>query len=197
MRPILAIARLTFAEGVRMRIALVFLLFRVASLLIVVSARGDGTVAGRLKNFLDYALASVAVLLSLTTIFFSCATLSGEFTTRTMHLLVTKPVTRLQILAGKWLGVNLLNLLILLLCGITIYVVATSIRNQPRTFRRDDINIRDAVWTARMAANPKEPDFIDMAFGYVRDRFSREGFGAFPEGERAAVLAVAHQAREA
>lgn len=164
MRRVLAIARLTFAEGVRMRIVLVFLVVLVLLVLYMPFAlRGDETLAGRLQNFLAYSLGALALLLSLATIFFSCATLTREFSERSLHLVVTKPVTRLQILLGKWLGVNLLNLLIVVLCGAAIYGFASFIRSQPEQFQRDRYKVRDVVWTARYAARPVVPESLIQA----------------------------------
>jgi ABC-type transport system involved in multi-copper enzyme maturation permease subunit len=166
-----AIARLTFWEGVRMRIVLVFLaVLALAVLLMPTALQGDGTVAGRLQSFLYYALMAVNFLLSLTTIFFSCSTLANEIRTRTLHLIVTKPVSRFQVLVGKWLGVNLLNLLILGLSGLTIYGFASAIKERPVAFARDALNVRDVVWTARLAASPRQPDFVTPAIEKLRQR---------------------------
>jgi len=158
MRRVWAIAGLTLREGFRMRIVLVSLIVLVFLVLRMPFAlRGDETLAGRLQNFLAYSLGALSVLLSLATVFFSCSTLSAEFRTRTLHLVATKPVTRFQILLGKWLGVNALNVLIVILCGAAIYGLAYFIQSQPEQFVRDRYKIRDVVWTARHAANPVVP----------------------------------------
>lgn len=196
MRCVLAIARLTFAEGMRMRVVLALLAVLVGVLLLLPAAlKGDGTLAGRLQTFLSYSLSTASVCLSLTTIFFSCATLTHEFKSSTLHLVVTKPVTRIQILAGKWLGVNLLNVVMLAVCGLGIYAFAVAIKNRPETFRRDAINIRDVIWTARVAAVPSEPDFVQPAVEMVRERLARQDH-VFPQGELAAVAEYARQLRE-
>ncbi len=165
MRRVLAIARLTFWEGIRMRIVLIFLVVLVFLILRMPFAlRGDDTLAGRLQSFLSYALGGLGLLLSLATVFFSCATLSNEIKERSLHLVVTKPVTRFQILVGKWIGVNLLNLVIVVLCGAAIYGFAAHIASQPADFARDRYNVRDVVWTARAAARPLVPmDAINAA----------------------------------
>jgi hypothetical protein len=129
-------AKLTFAEGVRMRIVLIFLVVLVILVLRMPFAlRGDETLAGRLQNFLAYSIGTLGVLLSLATVFFSCATLTSEFKQCSLHLVVTKPVSRFQILLGKWLGVNLLNLLIVGLC------VASRVERRPAS-RRSERNGR-------------------------------------------------------
>ncbi len=158
MRRALAIAKLAFWEGVRMRIVLIALVLLVFLILRMPFAlRGDETLAGRLQNFLAYSLGALGFLLSLATIFFSCATLANEFKERSLHLIVTKPVTRFQILLGKWIGVNLLTLMIIAICGTAIYAFAGYIRTRPMQFERDRYKVRDVVWTARYAAVPVAP----------------------------------------
>ncbi len=158
MKQVWSIARLTFREGIRMRVVLVFLIVLVFLVLRMPFAlRGDETLAGRLQNFLAYSLGALSLMLSVATVFFSCATLSNEFRDRSLHMVVTKPVSRFQILLGKWLGVNLLNLLILLLCGGAIYGLAYYVRTRPAEFVRDRYVVRDVVWTARAVATPAVP----------------------------------------
>ncbi len=158
MNRVLAIARHTFAEGIRMRIVLVFVILLVFLVLRMPFAlRGDETLTGRLQSFLAYSLGALSLLLSLATIFFSCSTLATEIRECSLHLVVTKPVTRFQILLGKWIGVNLLNLLILVLCGVTIYGLAYYIQSLPEQFYRVRLQVRDVVWTARQAATPAVP----------------------------------------
>ncbi len=89
MKRVLAIARLTFAEGLRMRIVVVFLIVLAFLVLrLPFALKGDATLAGRLQNFLDWSLLMVGFLLSLSTVFLSAATLPTEFRTRSLHLLL-------------------------------------------------------------------------------------------------------------
>ena len=176
MRRVLAIAWLTFFEGVRMRIVLVFLVVLAFLVLRMPFAlRGDETLTGRLQSFLAYSLGALSLLLSLATVFFSCATLTGEIKERSLHLVVTKPVSRFQILVGKWFGVNLLNLLIVVLCSGAIYGFARFIRSRPEQFERDRLQVRDVVWTARVAASPTVPtkEIATAAAEDVQQRLQR------------------------
>lgn len=188
MTPIWAIMRLTIREGLRMRIVLVFVIAMAFIVLrLPFALTGDDTVAGRLQTFLDYSLSAVGILLSLATIFLACATLTSEFKTNTLHLVVTKPVTRFQVLVGKWLGIFLLNGMLLLLCGFAIYGLALFIRERPETFRRDRLKVRDVLWTARAAARPVAPDFREQAEKDIQKRIDE---GALTNDERTRALAV-------
>jgi len=188
MRRALAIAWLTFSEGVRMRMVLVFLVVLVFLMLRMPFAlRGDETLTGRLQNFLAYSLGALSLLLGLATVFFSCATLTGEIKECSLQLVVTKPVSRFQILLGKWLGVNLLNLLMVLLCGGAIYGFAHFIRSRPGQFERDRLQMRDVVWTARVAATPVVPagEIAQAAAQSVEERI---GTGEIDKADQATAI---------
>lgn len=171
MSRVLAIARLTFFEGVRMRIVLVFL--AVLAVLLVqlpFAMRGDETLSGRLQSFLDYSLSALSVLMSLSTVFLACYSLSNEVRTRSLHLVVTKPVSRFQILLGKWLGVCILNVLIVALSGGAIYAAAHFLRKQAPLNARDAAKLQDAVWTARVGAQPRVPDLKEAVDAWIAQR---------------------------
>lgn len=187
-RRVLAIARLTFQEGIRMRIVLVFLLILVILVLRMPFAlSGDDTLTGRLQNFLAYSIGALGVLMSLATIFFSCATLSTELRERSLHLLVTKPVSRFEILLGKWVGVNLLNVLIVVLCGGAIYGLAYYIQARPEHFEQDRVKLRDTVWTARAGVAPIVPkkELAELAEEATREAVRT---GRIPESQRAEFI---------
>ncbi len=62
-----------------------------------------------------YAVDTLAVVMTVMT---SADTLSGEIASGTIHALATKPVTRREVLLGKWLGfVGMLTLYILIMVG--------------------------------------------------------------------------------
>lgn len=185
MRRALAIAALTFWEGVRMRIVLVFLVILVFIVLrLPFRVKGDETLAGQLQTFLSYSLGATTLFLSLATIFLACHTLANEVRSRTLHLVVTKPVSRFQILLGKWLGVCGLNAVLLTLCGVTIYAFAVLIRGRETKFERDELNIRDVIWTARAAANPTVPDFSREVDALIEQQ-KKDG-ASFAQGEEKA-----------
>ncbi|MGE0480413.1 MAG: ABC transporter permease [Phycisphaerae bacterium] len=179
MKPVWAIARLTFWEGVRMKINVVFILMLVFIVLRMPFAlRGDETLAGRLQTFLDYSLSALSLLVGLATVFFSCATLTGEIKSNTLHLVLTKPVTRFQVLLGKWLGVNLLAILLVVSSGLVIYGFARYIRSWEGYFERDKLQVRDVVWTARASGAPVRPDFVKTATERVEQRIRDGGLEA-------------------
>lgn len=192
MRNVLAIARLTFREGVRTRMVVVCLVLLALSLLLLPSVRGDLTRAGRLQTFLAYSLSATSLLLGLACVFLSCATLAGEFKTQTLYLVVTKPVTRLQVLLGKWLGINLLLGLLLLISGGVIYGVARYIKAGAAAFPRDEITVRDVIWRARVAGRPTPPPELEQQARQWVESQLKQG----QEFARGSEYAVAQRMRE-
>jgi len=114
-RRIAAVARTTIAEGVRVKFASGFaIVILIAIPLFWLTAEGDGTVKGRIQMFITYSLGFASFMLALLTIFFSCRSLSVEIGSRQIYAIASKPMPRWQILAGKWLGVMLFDVVLLL-----------------------------------------------------------------------------------
>jgi hypothetical protein len=196
MKRVLSIARLTFWEGIRMRIVLILLVVLVFIVLrLPFALRGDETLAGRLKTFLEYSLSALGFFMGLATVFLSCATLTKDIQERSIQLVVTKPVSRFQVLLGKWLGVNALSVLMVFLAGLVIYGFAVYIKSRPELFLRDRLKLTDTIWTARVAARPTEPDFAADARGKVAE-LAEQG-REFPLGVERAVQEIVKEEREA
>lgn len=128
MHSVWAVARNTIAQAVRMKIAVVIIVLLAIILpLMSVIVTGDGTLLGKLQTFVSYGLSLTAVLLSLLTMAVACFTLTSELKRKQIFLVVTKPIGRSQILLGKFLGVVLLDAVLLgifsgIIYGLTLYM---------------------------------------------------------------------------
>lgn len=193
MRRVLAVARQTFWEGIRMRIVLVFIIVLLVVILrLPFAMSGDNTLSGRLQSFLAYSLGALNLFASLAIVFFSCATLANEIKNNQIHLVVTKPISRLEILAGKWLGVNMLSIVLVGICAVMIYAFARHIANRPEQFQRDRLKVRDVVWTARTSAPPKPPGLDPLVEAYIAQRVTQ---GDFAQNSDEAQAAAAQKTR--
>jgi hypothetical protein len=134
-----AVARVTIAEGIRMKIAVVFIVLLVGTLpLLCLAARGDGTVKGQVQMFIGYSLGLTSFYLALLTIFFSSRTLANEISTQQIHILAAKPVPRWQIIVGKWTGIMALNaLLVAFAIAVTYVGTRWIVRSFERSLRHD------------------------------------------------------------
>jgi len=156
-----AVARQTIAEGIRMKIAVVFLvLLGLVLLALPVSIAGDSSLTGAVQSFMSYSLSAAGVLLGLLTIFMS-RSVSDEFVNRQIFLLVTKPIPRWKLLVGKWGGMMLLNVAFLGFTGAAVYGMVHYIKrtHPPIEERYDARELENEVLVARHAIRCTLPDF--------------------------------------
>ncbi|MBN1420957.1 MAG: ABC transporter permease subunit [Planctomycetes bacterium] len=159
MSGVRAVARKVVIEALRLRSAWVFALAFLALLAIYPFVlAGDGTLAGRLRMFLSYALGTTGLLLSVFTIVLGTATLSAEIERRELPVLATKPIPRWAVLAGKWLGLVAIDLALLACAGIAVWLGAARILGAGDPNERADA--RDRVLAARIALVP-DPRPVD------------------------------------
>lgn len=165
MGRIWAVARQMIAEGVRMKIALVFVvLIAMVVLGLPFSVTGDSSLTGAVQSFMSYGLATTGVLLGMLTIFMS-RSVSDELTGRQIFLLVTKPIPRWEYVVGKWLGITLLNAAFLACAGLTIYGMAHYIKHThpPIDEQFDAAELNNEILVARHAGKAGLPNFMEDA----------------------------------
>jgi len=160
-----AVARQTIAEGVRMKIAIVFLvLIGLVVLGLPFSIREDDSLTNAIQSFMSYAFSATGMLLGMLAIFMS-RSISDELTHRQVFLVMTKPIPRWQYVFGKWLGIVLLNTVFLAAAGVTIYgmVQYIKITHPPLNQEYDLKELENEVLVARHAVKTKVPSFATEA----------------------------------
>ena len=165
MSKIWAVARQMIAEGIRMKIALVFLvLIGMVVLGLPFSISGDSSLTGAVQSFMSYGLSATGLLLGILTIFMS-RSLSDELVHRQIFLVMTKPIPRWQYVVGKWLGITVLNAAFLTGSGLTIYGMVHYIKrtHPPIDERFDAAELTNEVLVARHALPSTLPDFAEDA----------------------------------
>lgn len=176
MSRIWAIARQTIAEGIRMKIAVVFIAI---ILLLVVglpfSLRNEESVSAAVQTFLSFSLTGVGFVLSLLTIFLS-RSLSDELVNRQILVMMTKPIPRWQFITGKWLGIVTLNGVILALSGLGIYAGAKITATLTPRDELDASRLRNEVLTARHGTSCVVPDFTSLAHRRFEERLETGGY---------------------
>jgi len=157
MQRILAIAWLTWKAAIRFR------LFAVIAVLLVLAVVGlplvikdDGTAKGFTEIILTYTLSAVTVLLGFSTLWLSCGTLARDIEECQIQVIATKPIARWQIWLGKWLGIAMLNAVLLILAGGCIYgLLQWRASKLPAQERAD---LRSQVMVARGSARERNYD---------------------------------------
>lgn len=122
MKRILAIARLTLKSAFRFRLVqvlIVLLLFAV--LVLPPMIKHDSTARGFVQIILTYTLGAITTLLGLATLWLACGTLARDVDECQIQMVAVKPIARWQIWLGKWVGILLLNGLLLTLAGAAVY----------------------------------------------------------------------------
>lgn len=200
MNQIWAVARHTVAEAIRMKMAVVFLLLLgIVVLGLPFSIRGDSSLTGAVQSFMMYALSATALLLSLLTVFMS-RTVSDEFQNKQILMIAVKPLPRWRYIAGKWLGISLVNITFLVLSGATTYGMVQYIRSShpPIDELYDKSELENQVLVARHARKVRPPDFRKEAEAEFQRNLEQgiyvnnPNFDPVKERER---LAVKYEAR--
>ena len=162
MRRILSIARLTVANAVRMKIAIIiifFLLILIPSLPFVLNT--DETQLGHVQITLTYSLGMVFFLLAIMTVFIGAASISNEIAGGQMQLLGTKPVSRWQVILGKWLGVMFVNVGLIFILGAITFGLVRFIGRASAGSEKDKFELRNSVFTARVSVKPEPPEGVE------------------------------------
>lgn len=136
MRNILAMMRITVSHAVRLNVAVLFIMLLVVLLPVMsVIMTGDGTLKGKVQAFTSYSLSLTSLILCLLTIILSGYSLTDDFRRRYLFMVLSKPIARWQIVCGKFLGVLLINLVLLVcFCGIIVlltYMIPVFVKAPP------------------------------------------------------------------
>jgi len=116
-----AIALNTFKEAIRDRV--LYLLFFFAAICIIFSRLlALLTVGDRIKIIMDVGLASISFFGALMAILMGTGLVYKEIDKKTIYTLLAKPITRIQFLLGKFLGL-MVTLFIMLLSMTVIFLV--------------------------------------------------------------------------
>jgi len=172
---VLAIAIQTVRGSLRSHVYHVLLaLIALAVFGLPLTVSGDGTAVGQLQVALTYSLGAVTALVSTAALWLSCATLAREIEGYQIHLVVTKPVRRFTILAGKFLGVFAVNALVFAVGAAVIYGLVLWRLGHGDFSPKELQRVRNEVLVGRRLYMPEQPDFktlVDQEY----ERRKREG----------------------
>lgn len=156
MRSILAVAKNTVAQALRMKVALLVIVLLVILLPMLWGiTEGDGTLKGKLQTFVSYGLSLTSLLLCCLTIAMSIYCVSDDIKRRHIYLVATKPIRRSQILLGKFIGIVLLDILLLAIfaCFIWGFTMELSVIDKSSD---EEIAVADRqFFTARKEVQPR------------------------------------------
>jgi len=164
MGPFLGIVKLTIKTAFRSNIfqlLLVILLFCI--IFVPTTIAGDGTAQGYIQVSLKYSLAAIGFILSLSSIWLGCFMMSRDTETYQIHMVVSKSISRTTVWLGKWFGIVLIHLLLLLLSTATVYFIVTYQYHRQEFTEKEKLRIQNEVMVARRVYYPKLPDMDEIA----------------------------------
>jgi hypothetical protein len=185
--PIIAIARTFLHEAIRMKVAVIFIVL--LAVLIPVLATGldpKERLQYRVQFFLTWSVGVISFTLSLVTIFLTCWSVSSDIQYKQIFMTMTKPIGRWQYLLGKWLGMALLNLLLVTVSTGGVYAFTKVLQHQEAMDQLDRISVDEQVLTARAGTNAVLPKGTDFSAEF-RDRVKQlqeenpEMYGSKPD----------------
>jgi hypothetical protein len=168
MRALAAIAKLTCRATLRSYVfhALFFILAAVI-FIIPNTVVSDGTAWGLIRISLKYSLGMAGLILSLSTIWSSCFILSNDLETYQMHMVSAKPVSRVTIWLGKFIGVVVLHGTLLFISAMIIFIFTIWQFNRSKSSDEDKARIRNEILVGRRVYMPDMPDFSEQ----VKEKF--------------------------
>lgn len=142
----------------------------------------------RVQSFLQYATGGIFWLIALLIILFSVATVTFDQRDRTIWQTMTKPVSPLSYVLGKWLGLAVLSAVLLSVCGAGVFLFTGYLRAQPALGERvafvsrgeeeiseDRFILETQVLTARRTVEARGAPIIEEAFEKnVREKVAAE-----------------------
>lgn len=192
---VVGVARAVIDEAVGTRLPVLLVILVVVGLPVLPLLLDPGErLEYRLQFFLTWALSAGGFLLALVTIFLGCGSVCGDIDTQRIHMALVKPLGRWQYLLGKWLGIVLLDGLLVALVGGGVFAVAEAVRRLPAADAADRRAVDEEVFTARSVTRPEHPrgdDFAaDVAAAIAQlEKDDPRAFAADPAGARKRILA--------
>ena len=172
MGRIWAVARNTISQALHMKVALVVIVMLVILLpLMGIVMGGDGTLKGKLQTFVSYGLSLTSLLLCILTIAVSTHTLTEEIKRKQIFLALTKPVHRYEILAGKFLGIVILDVFLLAFFGAVIFGFTRFMPKMVKADEKEVAKANDTFFTSRAVLT--DPIDMDAVRKNVEIEFAR------------------------
>ncbi|MGE3309964.1 MAG: ABC transporter permease [Limisphaerales bacterium] len=177
LQPMASVAWLTVRAAFRYRLVVVLICLLVGAVLVLpMVIKHDGTAQGFTQILLTYTLGVISSLLSVVTLWLACGTLARDVDECQMQVVATKPIPRWQIWIGKWLGVMLLNALLLAVSTGAVFLLLQWRATQlPAEVQQA---LRSNVLTARASVREPEPDLdakVDAMMAARREELLAKG----------------------
>ncbi|MDD5698562.1 MAG: hypothetical protein PHH77_08080 [Victivallaceae bacterium] len=174
MKAFWAIIRLTFKSAIRSHIfQLLLLILALCVVFIPATISGDGTAHGFIQISLKYSLAVAVFVLSLSSIWLGCQITSRDIENYELHLVISKPVSRLVVWLAKWTGIWIIHLILLFTAGAVIYGCVIWQYHRRDFSAVEKLRIDNEVLVGRRVFMPVLPDIDLLARKLLKQQAER------------------------
>jgi len=154
------IAKQTLKAAIRYR----FVVAMAVVLLVIVFGipllvKSDGTAKGTVQIVLTYTLGSTTALLGIASLWMGCGTLAREIEDNVMQMVAVKPIARWRVWLGKWLGIMLLNALLMVPTGLAIFFLINARADSDELDDFEKAKLQNEVLVSRSSVREPKPDF--------------------------------------
>ena len=152
-----------------------FLLFLLIVCVILVpnTIKGDGTAYGYIQVMLEYSTGIVALILSTSIIWLSCSEFCTDMENGQIHMIFVKPVSRITVWFGKFTGVFLIHLVLLLIASVFIYAFVIFQYNRQKFTPEERAKMENEVFAGRRSYLPVIKDLNKQVEQVVAERIKK------------------------
>ncbi len=156
MNRILAIAGLTLRGAVRSKVFTLLVVLVLGGIIgLPLIMKSDGSLGGQVRLFLEYTLGLTVLLLSVMAVWIGAGAVSLEVENSQIQLVAVKPVRALEIWIGKWLGLMVINVILLAVAGAMIYGLLGWTTRPLLLSAQDRVRLREEILVARRQVLPE------------------------------------------
>lgn len=161
--PMMAVANGVVREAMRLKVAVFFASIAIVVIpLLPIWLDASSPLRYQVQTYLSRSMDAMYLVCAFLTVFFGCATVAFEIRDRQAWMTLTKPVSRLSWMAGKWLGLVALNAAILTTCTLAMLAFLSQVRARTALDMLDLNAVTDEVLVARAGGLP-EYRFLEPA----------------------------------
>ncbi|MDC0325672.1 ABC transporter permease [bacterium] len=169
MQGLIAIVGLTLKAAIRYRVVVVLSVLLLASVVVLpLMIKHDGSAQGFTQILLTYTLSAITFLLGFSTLWIACGSLAREVQECQIQILAVKPIPRWKIWIGKWIGIVVINAILLGLSSLAVYGI-TVWRAQQLSEAQQAV-LDNEIFVARGSALPEYPDIQPYVDEYMAER---------------------------
>ena len=169
MQGLFAIVGLTLKAAIRYRVVIVLSFLLLASVVVLpLMIKHDGSAQGFTQILLTYTLSAITFLLGFATLWIACGSLAREVQECQIQMLAVKPIARWKIWLGKWVGIVIINAILLGVSSSAVYGITLWRAGQLSESQQEVLE--NEIFVARGSALPDYPDIEPYIDEYMAER---------------------------